>query len=68
MEFATVVTSAEREADRVLDQFADGGGFFDRRTAAGESEELLGQITRAQRSVFRVVQPRCHFVVGWEKQ
>ena len=67
-ELASAVRAAQREADRVLDEFADRRGLLNRRAAAGEGQELLRQITRAQRGVLRVVQPRRHLVVRREEQ
>ena len=47
-ELASAVRAAQREADGVLDEFPDRGGLLNRRAAAGEGQELLGQIAGAQ--------------------
>ena len=52
-EFASAVRAAQGKADRILNEFSNGRGLLYRSAAAGEGEKLLGQITGAQRSVFR---------------
>ncbi len=67
-EFAPALRAAEGEADGVLDEFGDGGGLLNRRAAAGEGEELLGEIARAEGGVLGVVQAAAHLVVRREDE
>ena len=66
--FAPAMAAAQGEADRVLNQFADGSSLFNGGAATGEGEELLGEIARAHGGVLGVRQPRGQFVVGREEQ
>src|SRR5438270_6876595 len=54
-EFAATVRTPQGEANGVLNEPANRGHLFDRRAAAGEGQQLLREIARPKRSVFRVI-------------